>query len=375
MQLIKGKEQFAQICFYIGITLELIVMAAAQTWIVLPYASRFQHLAFVFFGLKILGTYYTKIEWIAILLFGMLGGVSYLAIGDEKAICVIIMILASKQIKVRVVAKYIFWFMMVTCVFIIFMALFGVGQPLLDTRSYGRGSIESRWGFGLGHANNMHGMAWYLITLLIWVYHDVLKKKHYVYLTIFNSMLFVATASRTGFLLTQAMIIGGWLLCCNVKWIQQKYVHIISYLCVIGLTSLTILAGLYGTVSNPIMAFFNTVLSGRLEYFRWYAGMETWKILYAQGTTGLIDNGIAKLFASHGYLVTSVYLLLTLCFIAYTKKKDAKYYMLLLFVLMTNFCYGFMEATFTFNGYLLINLFYVVLINEWHHLLPQKEKS
>ncbi len=188
-------------------------------------------------------------------------------------------------------------------------------------------------------------------------------------------MLFIATASRTGFLLTQAMIIGGWLLCYNVKWIQRRWVYILSYGCVIGLTSLTILAGLYGTVKNPILAFFNTILSGRLEYFRWYAGMETWKILYAQGTTGLVDNGIAKLFASNGYLVTSVYLLLTLCFIAYTQKKHTKYYMLLLFVLMTNFCYGFMEATFTFNGYLLINLFYVVLINEWYHLLPQREKG
>ncbi len=374
MQLVKGKEQIALKCFYIGIAFEIIVMLFAQTPMVLPFASRFQHIAFVFFGLKIIGTYYTKREWLALLLMGTLGIISYLAIREEKAICIIMMVIASKEIPVKKIVHILFWSMLGTSVVVIFIALFGYGQPLVDVRDYGRGVIEARWGFGLGHANNMHGMVWYLVTLLILGYYEVLSRKHYIGLSILNILLFQATASRTGFLLVQVMIIMAWLTWAQIKWIENTWLYVVSYIGIIILITLTIMAGLYGTKFHPMMELVDRLLSGRLEFFRWYAGIDTWRWIQAQEIKGLIDNGIAKLFASNGYVIASVYLVITIMLVAYYQKHRSKYHFICLLVLMTNFCYSFMEATFTFNSYMLLNLFYVLLMNQWQYLIPGNEK-
>lgn len=374
MQVIKNREKILEVLFYIGITLELIRTFMAQTSLVLPFTGRFHHIAFVLFGLKIVGTYYTKLEWLAIMLFGLLGTASYLAIGEEKAICVIVMIAASKQIEVRKVVRYIFWTMLIATVLTIFLALFGYGRQLVDIRDYGRGSIEARWGFGIGHANNMHGMVWYLISLLVLGYYEVLESKHYWMLTILNVLIFIATASRTGFLLAQIVIVSAWVLVNEVEWIRKSWVYVISYGAVLGLTVLTIIVATYGMGENPLLGFLDQLLSGRLSFAAWWAKSSEWKFLASEGTARLVDNGIARLFASSGYLIASVYLMSTIALIAYYQKKRSKYHFICLVLLMTNFFYGFMEATFTFNSYMLLNIFYIVLINEWYKMIPKNQE-
>ncbi len=375
MQIIKGKERVAEICFYIGIALQITVMVFAQTAVVLPFASRFLHVAFAFFCLKIIGTYYTRIEWVCMILLGILGVASYLAIGDEKALCIMVTIFAVKQIDLMKIVRILFWTLLITCVFTMFLSLLGWGEQLLDIRSYGRGSIESRWGFGLGHANNFHGMFWYLMSLLFLGYYKVLTPKQYALLSFLNIAFFVVTASRTGFLLAQVVIIVGWLLYYDVQWIQKTWVYILSYVGVFGLTIVTIIACTFGMEVHPIMGTLNSVLSGRLEFASWWAKSADWRLLDAMGPSRLIDNGIARLFASNGYIIAIVYLGVTILLIAYFQKNRSKVHFVYLVVLMCNFLYVFMEATFSLNTNILINLFYMILMITWTKLLPWNKKG
>ena len=377
MQIIKKRDNIGINIFCIGVILELIVLVFSISPIVLPYASRITHIAFGLFAIKILFTYYDKKEWIAILLLGAVAAVSYLAIGEEKALRVIVMIIASKGIELKKIAEITFWTMLIAIIVVVSLALFGIGDPLLGTGIYRGDEIETRWGFGLGHANNAHGMMWYMVSLFIIAYDEKLNWKHYMGITLFNALLYCVTASRTGVIVVQLVILAAWILKYNSNIIKWKFIYCLEMIFTVLIVIGTVYAGIVTNMEKwpEFFVKINSMLTDRFTYVTYWADSNSWHIIKPTGIEKLVDNGFAVLLAKYGYLLTGIFVIANILLIFYYKKQSTGQAMLYSVIAMSCIFYTFMESTFVLNTPLLINVFYILLIATGHKLITFKESS
>lgn len=359
------RKRIGMLFFYLGITLELIVMLVNSSAYTLSYGSRLQHLAFGCFMVKLLLTKYEKREWIIIGVAIAVTTLFYLVNGEELLLCIATMILASKGVEQKRVIKYIFWTSLFALIVITTLSLLGIGGPITDIRDYGRGGIEARWCLGYVHPNVLHGTVWFVVAVGIYGYYEKLKWSHYLLLTLFNIGLYSLTISRTGIAVTQVVIFAAWIVRYYPKVSEWKWTYLCGYLSLAVCMLLTLIGVTWGTAWSPIMMKINSLLSGRLEFIHWWADISRWHLFRVEGTERLVDNGFAILFCGSGILMGCFYLLLTVLLIRfYQIKKD----IMGLTLMITCILYTLMEGTFTLNSYMLLNFTYVLLINQWYRL-------
>jgi len=358
MQIIKVNSKYVNIIFEIGIWIHLLIMSVGYGEWSIPYQGRLLQIAFGLFAIKILMTYYSKKEWVILLAIGVLGVVSYLFTRDEYVLSVLVMIFAAKSTDMRQICKRILVVASIATMVIAVLSLFGVGGIPVDVRDYGRGGVESRWCFGFGHANNIHGTVWYLISLVVYVFHDKLNWKHYSGMTVLNIVLFYLTGSRGGFIAMQAVIVFAALLPYYDAIGRKSLGYILCACEIIGVTLLSIVSAMIPFEEHPILAIPDRLSTGRLHLAYWYADISKWNIFASGGELKAIDNGWVVMFFSYGYVIGALFVLFHL-YLLYRIWKQRNG--LLLAILMTSVFYTFMEATYMTNPtYLLSNLSYIV---------------
>ena len=364
MQIIKNKEKAGNILFAVGIFLELLVMVTDHSsFIELPFRGRFTHVAFAIFCIKILFTYYTKMQWGILIASGVLGAVSYLTCGDEYVIRAIILIFAAKGIELKKVLQMILYGMLLGTVVIIGLSLLGVAGNIKTVADFGRDGIETRYVLGFNHANNLHDVIWYILAVLLLVTYKKWNWKYYLLATIGNMGLFLLTASRNGMIAVQLLIVSCFVMHYFPQMNKKKFPYILGG---VGLTIclwMTWLGGAYGAVNSRLAAFFDKFLTNRLEMIWEYAPISAWR-LFPEGRELLyVDNGFATLFFHYGYVVGMAYIvfLVYMLFKLY-KKKDG----IGLCVLATTIFVTFIETTFIFNVSLLCNMAFIVIMLCWH---------
>lgn len=374
MQLIKRQERIGEICFYIGITIQLLLMTIGYGKWDVPFHGRFMQLAFVLFCIKIVTTKYSKAEWIAMLLLGGLGAVSYLVIRDEYVVSVVVMIFAAKNIDMYRVCKGMLIVAFIFTVSFIILSLLGIGDEPVNIRDYGRGAIEARWSLGLGHANTLHGTVWYLVSLFVILYYESLKWQHYLLLTIGNMVLFSLTASRGGLIVVQIILVAAFVLKYFPRVGEKKFLYILGMLEIIGVVTLSITSAVIEPENTPIISRLDTMLTGRLHLIQWSMDISQWRWIDTNGNTAIADVGWALIFYRYGYIVGAVFTVVHLYLMHRVwKEKNG----ILLAVLVTSAFFIFMEATYMLNSsYLLCNISYVVamiLLNKPSGVYRNKE--
>ena len=358
MQLIKKHEKEADIVFYIGIAIHLLLMVVGYGDWSIPFHGRWMKLAFGLFGIKILMTYYTKAEWGILILLGMIGALSYIATGDEYVVSVLVMIAAAKNVDMKRVCKWIFVTALLATIIIAVLSLFGIGGMAVDIRDYGRGGVEARWCFGFGHANNIHGTLWYLTALLTYLYFEKMNWKHYAVLTLLNVVLFYFTASKGGLIAMELVIVGAALLRYCKELVNAAWIYVIGALAVIGVCVLSFVSVSIEWLKSPILMLLDRVFTGRINLAYQHANIRMWKLLSCAGEFGdPVDNGWVTIFFNYGYVIGIVFILLHL-YLLWTIWKQRNG--VLLVIVVTNIFYTFMESSYTMNSsYLLSNLVYV----------------
>ena len=358
MQLIKNKEQIGRGVFFAGVIINLGIMGGAYGEWSFPLRGRFLQASFVLFCIKILLTYYTKTEWLVMILLGIIGGVSYLCSGDEYVLSVVVMIFAAKKTDMRRVCKWIFGMALLASVITAILSIIGIGGILVDIRDYGRGGVEARWCLGFGHANNVHGTAWYLTVFLIYLFFEKLDWRHYAVLTIGNFILFAFTISKAGFIAMQLVLTAGFLLRYIKMLKQQSWIYFCGVLAFAGVVGISIISVSIEWLKSPILMFLDKVFTGRINLAYQYANISTWKLLSPAGELLVpVDNGWVKIFFDYGYLAGIVFLVFHVYLLwRIYMNRDA----VLLIWIVTYFFYTFMEATFTVNSvYMLGNIAYI----------------
>ncbi len=358
MQILKNKDKIANIIFIVGVLIHTFVMAIELGDFSIPFRGRLLQVAFLLFCIKIIMTLYSKKEWIVMVLLGLLGVVSYICGAEEYVLSIVVMIFASKSTDIKKVLKYVFYITLIASFIIIALSLIGIGGVVVDIRDYGRGGIEARWCLGFGHANNLHGTLWYLISLFVWLYFEKLNWKYYVGLTVLNIAMFVLTVSKAGVLVTQIVILIACLLR-YYKEIEKKWwAYLCGMLIVLFMVVISIISAGFCWLDSPVLTLLDRALTGRINLAYQYANISMWRYFSPAGELGVVDNGFVAIFFKYGYVIGIVYIL----FITYLIYQSWKMKNGLGFaILMTSLFYTFMESSYMINdAYLLANLTFIV---------------
>lgn len=367
----ENRELIGKICFFTGIVIELVFMLINLGAYPIPHwlnIGRFMQLASFFFLGKILLTKYSKREWIVNLLVLGLGVASFIATGrDEWVLRVLLMLVASKNIDSKEIAKYVLYVTLSGSIIIVVLSLIGIGQPMINAMDYGRDKgIEMRWTFGMGHPNHIHGLLWYIVTLLIYLYHKRFRWYHYFGLTVLNIVLFLLTVSRTGFLMTQFLLCISIFVTYYQKERVQKMLHIIGHMAIIGTVMFTIYVGKCG-VHGKILETLDRLLTYRLTFIDWYGDPATWRWLSQSDDIGraTIDVTYGAIINAYGYIIMFAYTVLN-CLLQVRLYKEKNIIGMVL--LLSCILYGMMENY--MNAYFLMyNFVFILLIGRWDSLL------
>lgn len=358
MQIIKRRDSIANICFYIGMLIHLMIMVVGYGDFGIPYAGRLLQVAFVFLCFKILMTYYTLTEWIVMLFLGGIGVLSYLFTRDEYVVSVVIMLFSCKNVDIYRFLKLVLWTALAGTVVTAVLSLAGIGGMAVDIRDYGRGGMEARWCLGFGHANNLHGTLWYLALLTLIVYFKKLKWYHYAGMTILNIVFYALTLSRSGLIAAQLVIIAGFILRYAEKAAEASWIYLLGLIELIGIVAVSIMAAMIPFEQYPVLAKMDQFVTGRFQLAYRYADIGQWKVISTGVVTDMVDNGWITIFFSYGYAIGILFIIfhVFLLFRSWKTKNG-----ILLIMIMTSIFYTFMESSYTINStYLLCNASYIV---------------
>lgn len=310
------KNTICNVLFWTAFTAEVLFFALKKFDISLPYQSLILRGICGLFCLKILLTDYTKKEWAAIILCGILGVAAYFASGRGIDILfrAVAMVAASKGISRRRAFQILFYALLITDLWTVGQGLLG-NKMLVDVRDYGRGAVETRYTFGFSHANTFHFAMWSLMTLLIYLYHNRLKAWHYAIFAVLGVFITWATRSRTGgglmfFTLALFLLFTYYKPLVSYKKLLFTGGMLLLFVCA-GLSVITIVNGTEGAVMGKL----NELLTGRIQW-AYNAVQESFFSLFSQqGNELLIDMGYVRLIYSYGlipavlFIAAVVYLL------------------------------------------------------------------
>ncbi len=360
MQIIKGKEKTAEVLFTIGIILELIVMMTDHfaSW-TLPYRGRATHVAFVLFCLKILMTKYDYKQICMITLAGILGVASYFTCGDEYVIRAVVFVAAFKDVNYKRILRVVLYGTMTGTVIIVVLALLGICGDIVEIRDFGRGVEEARYRLGFNHANNVHDVFWYMISLYILIRRDKMKCVDYLVMTVANIGLYLLTASRTGFASAQSIILGiafiSYLPFVK-KWLLPQIVCIIA---LVSTVFLTVYGSIYNVVESGFVAKADRILNSRMEMLTEHANFKQWLLFPPSRSAEFVDNGFSSVIYCYGTVIGVLFIFAILIKILMLIKSGDAITSVVFFgaILVT-----FMEATFVINISLLCNLLLILFV-------------
>lgn len=390
METEKRRKIFSQIafyCFYAGVVTETLLVLIDKSAFTNPIEGQIFRVTFLLFLVKLCLTKYKKREYAAIVLFGILGIVSYLATGRNEILRLVVFAAACKDIDINKCLKLVFWVTLTGCAALILLSLTGVYGTAALTGDYGRGSLETRYTLGMGHPNALQCMVWALTVLYLYLYVEKMKWYMFILLLLVNGGFFLLTDSKTGFI---AAVFSICLAAVNriskAGWIRR----------------LTFAGGslvLLGSVAISIMAAENAVLlyryrwewywNEKVEFYRKLDALltgrinslvgtenfegtaETWSLFSRPENEYYFDMGWVRLFYWYGIIPACIFivLLLVLMFYCYKKQKMAALVMITSFSL-----YTLIEAH-GISVYLARNYVFFLLGMYWYHILDWKREE
>ena len=389
----KRKEIFSKIAygsFYIGVVIEVLLVLIDKSEFVNPIEGRIFQITFLLFTAKVILTKYSWKEYVAIALFLALGAVSYFVTGRNEIIRFVMFIAACKDIDMQRCLKLVFWMTLSGCAVIVLLSITGVYGAVSLTQEYGRGGVETRYTFGLGHPNSLHCMIWALTVLCLYLYGT--KMKWYVYLVILgiNMFFFLLTDSKTSLIMGIFSILYTGIM-------QMMKNNKIRKVCCVGGLLLTLGSILFSVIiasnayriynyiwhfewSKPtqFLVYLDRALTGRIASLvgttRWEGTIQTWKLFSEPANNYYFDMGWVRLFYWYGIIPAIVAVLVLMVLLIYCMKQ--KKYMG--FVMIVSFAVYTLVEAHAVSVYLARNYVLFLLGAYWCQMLNwkgAKEKS
>ena len=373
--------KIANMSFYIGVIIEVMIVIIDKSEYINPIEGRLFQLTFLLFSLKVFFTKYSAKEYGVIVLFLILGGISYFETGRNEIIRLIMLVAACKNIDMKRCLKLVFYLTIVGCGFLIFLSLAGIYGKASLTMDFGRGNEETRYMLGLGHPNALQCMIWAVTVLYLYLYGE--KMKWYVYLCLLgvNGFFFYLTDSKTSLLVAVFAIFYVGVLMLIKNTFFQKFCcvcgGVISTGCII--LSVVIAANAYRVYNfywywewsevTEIFLKLDNLLTGRIHSLvgteRWEGTIGTWKAFSGPENNYFFDLGWIRLFYWYGIIPAFIFIIVMFILMVYcVRQRDY-----LSVALITAFAvYSFSEAH-GISVYLARNYVFFLIGAYWNKML------
>ncbi len=343
-----NKDKAGKLIFFTALTIELLILLVDKSVITNPIEGRLFQITFLLFAIKICMTQYTKGEWGVIVLFELLGVISYLVTGRNEIIRIVTMIAACRNMNGRAVFAYIFKVVLGGSILLVLLSLTGILGAVSITDVFREDIVETRYCFGMGHPNAFHCMVFMLVLLFLYLYGSSMKKYWFAVLFVMNAGIFFLTGSKTGMMMTAFAIVfaaalrlsprlrtapliyGGTavllLICTGIAWIAAAFSREVPY--------------------HEAVWQLDRLLSHRIVNLYYdsasHAGtLSTWTLFGVAENEYYFDLGWVRLFYWYGMIPAFIYIVVLMLLIKELYKQ--REYMGIM-VLASLFIYTLMEA-------------------------------
>lgn len=338
-------EKISKWTFLLALWIELTIVVVEKSEYVIQYEGQWFRLTFVLFGISLLTTKHSMREWVGLFFFAILGLISYKATGRNEILRFVVFIWACQGKEMKKVLKFTFWYTLAGCLVIMFLSLTGIYGDVYQTAVF-RAEEETRYSFGMGHANSFHCMVFVLTLLGIYCYHTILRWYGYVMLAMLQIFVFCFTKSRTGMLLSLFVILMIVVLK-YVKPIQKwKSMYILGIISLLAVVAFSIFAAKYSKF-HPLLWKIDQLTTGRLaglcDTMNNEGMLHTWSLWSVARNNYYFDMGIVRIFYWYGIIPGALYILAQIRLIWIAMKK---YDYMLLAVLVAIALYSVFEAHF-----------------------------
>jgi len=229
------KRRIPQLLFYIGLTIELIIVIIDKSSYINPIEGLLFRVTFLFFALKLLSTAYTWKEWCLIVFMELIALISYKVTGKNDIIRIVTFVAACKGIPLKQMIRYAFYVTLAGCAVIVLLAVTGIYGEMRLTTDYGRkwdvfygqSSVETRYVLGMGHPNALSCMFLMLLSMGIYGYAERLKWYVYLFLMLLNIGIYGLTDSKTSLIVVTGLLAASFIMT-YCRFFREKK---IAYLC------------------------------------------------------------------------------------------------------------------------------------------------
>lgn len=380
------RNKIRNICFYLGLLIEIGIVLWDKSTFINPYEGRLFRVTFLLFGAALLMTHFSKKEWLTIVLFGILGTVSYLVTGRNEILRIVVFLAACKDMNMKQVMKTLFWVTLAGCLVIATASLIGIFGEISVTQIYeAAGTPDTRFTLGFGHPNTLYCMVWVLMLLGMYVYPE--KMKWYTYLCLAAGCLgmFFLTKTATGILIALFSLVLAAMFQYLPKMKESK---VIQGLSLAGYAFCIIVSVLGAANANRVLnynwgldtsrkaqfyVYLDKILTGRLLTLASTeisdGTLQTWRIFAKPDTTYYFDLGWVRLFYWYGIIPAVIFILvlLYLLYFCFKKKDDMAVVMILSITI-----YTVVEAHFV-SVYIARNYLLFLLGMYWYQMIPHRD--
>ena len=369
-------NKIGNLCFWIALVIESVIVMIDKSAYINPWEGKLFRLTFVLFCIKVITTQYSKKEWIAIAIAGILVSISYLVNDKDEVVRAAVFVISCKNIDVKKILKVVLGITLAGSVILFVLAASGTFGAMTMTANFGRGPfpgiVETRYCFGMGHPNAFQCMMYMMTVLCLYIYIERMKWYHFVLLFLMNVITYHYTDSNTAMLVIGATIIGAAIMkyvpiLKNLKWIYWLSAAFVLALVIFSAV------GSYTGRETQFMYDLDQVLNGRFQYAHAIenARVENWTLFSNRLNTEFFDQGFIRLFYWYGIIPGIMYVLANLYLIYQSyKKRD---YMLLIIVVGFSL-FSLMEAH-LISVYILRNYLFVLLGYYWYQPFELSEKK
>lgn len=362
-------KKIGETAFYTALVLEMLFVLLDKSAYIIPYETWWFRLTFAMFVCKIACTKYTFKEWICILLFGILGLVSFFAADREEIIRIVAFVAAFKGIPLRTAAKITFYETLAGSLVIVLLSVTGIYGAVSVTGYFRGGGIEeTRYCLGMGHPNALHCMFFAILTLGLALYNQKMKWYAYLFTFIMNILVFLLTDSRTGLLVCTVTILFALFLHYGGKFREKRGLYILASVFILFCVLLTLIISIYG-VEIPILRQIDIRINGRFQWGKTGGGIEYWRLFGSAANQNYFDMGFLRIFYWYGIIPGILYTCLLVIMIWGCYKNKA--YDAFLVVMMFS-AYTLIEAH-AVSVYIGRNYILLFMGAMWYTLLGQAD--
>lgn len=275
-----------------------------------PTAILLRKIAFALLFIKIAGTRFSFKQF---LLCGTIAGLAiynYTLCGSITFLYSIVFVAALKDVDLSALFKILFFTTTGSLLLWGTLSLIGIGDVVSRTEVFGRGSIETRYCWGMHHPNIWHFAFARCILYFVLGFKHKLKWYSFGFLLLLNYLAYYFTVSRTGFLATSIFLLLTLLYQYLPKLIQTLPVKFVIPSGIISIYGLFLYFANDFIVNNSALSVLicKKLTTGRLTKAAMYLSQHPIRLFGSEFYYGIIfDCGFLRLLYDNGYILGGIF--------------------------------------------------------------------